>query len=114
MESFVLQPSHVRGERVVVDKSEAPVELDWHGLCGQFAVSGQWAGRATLRRLQVGDFVGVQNLDGQRSNFIIRTPGAGRSIRWITNARPLFASEVECLYRVDAAEYDIQVVEAAS
>lgn len=112
MESFVLQPARVRGDRVNPLKAEESVELDWRGLVERVGGSGSPEALMTLRRLKTADFVGVRNVGGNKTNFLITTPGGSGRIGFITKKNPAFQVEVHEVFQVIEAAYESNISEA--
>lgn len=112
MERFVLQPARVRGDRVNPLKAEEAVELDWQGLVGLVGGSQSPQALMTLRRMKAADFVGIRNLGGNTTNFLISTPGGSGRIGFITKKNPTFPAEVQQVFQVIEAEYETSILEA--
>jgi hypothetical protein len=112
VERFVLQPARVRGDRVNPLKAEDPVELDWNGLVELVGGSESPTALMTLRRLKEADYVGVRSLGGNKTNFLISTPGGSGRIGFITKKNPTFPAEVQQVFQVVEAAYESNISEA--
>ena len=113
MEEFVLQPAYVRGSRLIADRKADPVKMDWSGLVEAVGGGKTPSALLTLRRLREGAFVGERVRDGRRTNFLVSTPAGTNSIAWITKKDPLFEIEVDKVYQVQGAFYDVSLKEAS-
>lgn len=93
-------------------KAESSVELDWKGLVELVGGSESPTALMTLRRLKAADFVGVRNIGGNKTNFLISTPGGSGRIGFITKANPAFPVEVQQVFQVLEAKYESNISEA--
>lgn len=111
MESFVLTPVTVKGDRVV-PLSDPPLTVGWDELVTLVGGSKTTQSLLTLRRLRPRDFVGVRRSASAETNFLVSTPSGKRSIKWVLDKQPNFASTVVRMYRVEAVNYDVAMREA--
>lgn len=114
MASFTIHKCHLREDRLALDKT-SPETLTWGELCSRLAPPPIPISERTLRQLRVDGFIGLlRNKKNQLETFFFRNQDASNKIGWFLKQQPLFAKQLQVVYRVLAVDWGGGVVEKKS
>jgi hypothetical protein len=115
MARFVLTPCKLRAEKAVPLEGQAPLCLNWVELTNLLAPSRTRNALATLRRLRVHSYVGLETqAEGAPTNFLFMNDNRSNNMESLLKRKPSLSTQLQALYRVDAAELDSRVEEISS
>lgn len=108
MARFVLQLCRLRSQTLVPRRDENPLDLDWDGLVARLAPAKTQQAMMTLRRLQVGAFVGLSRHPStdQVGNFLLINPDRSGRLGWLLAQDRSFSNRLIEVFRVQEAEWD--------
>ena len=103
---FVLQPCHVRADRVAPDKSNPVVLHSIHDLVEKFRPSTPGE-RLQIRSMRLGAYVGL--IRGSQSGnvvpFVLWNRDRSNKIKWLLKKDPKFPTRLVEIYRVEEADW---------
>lgn len=114
MATFKLTPCKFRDGWLVPKKDAAPLEVDWKGLCAILAPSKTLEAKRNLRiGVAANSYVGLlKQANGSVTNFVIRNTDLTGDVRALAKRDPAFSTRLTDAYRIDAAVWDSQMLEA--
>ena len=111
MATFVLQRCQMRADRIVVTTTP-PETLTWADLCDRFAPPPIQTTQRVLRQLAPEGYVGLlRNKQKRLEPFFVRSPDRSNQIGWLLKQQPLFAKQLEVVYRVLSVDWGGGVIE---
>jgi hypothetical protein len=112
---FVLSPCKLRESRLVAQKGESPVTLNWPELCKLLAPSRDPQAFQVLQLLRAQAFVGLTKHPRGNgvTNFVLLNADRSGDLKQILKRDPTFGDRLESVYRVEEARWDASVKEAS-
>jgi len=111
MASFVLKPCKVRGSKIVQDRAQETIEVDWNELRRLLAPTSSPQSLRVLAQAQTGAFVGLLRSGRFLTNFLLVNPDQSGNISTQLHQNPYFADRIERVYHIVEADLDSSFLE---
>jgi hypothetical protein len=113
MARFVLKRCKIRNEKLVVIRTEDPLDLDWEGI--KTLISCAPGDAKLLGSIRPGAFLGVisDRTTGKDKPFMIYNFNKSNNIEWLDSKDQTFKDRVKSVFVVEYVRWDGNVVESS-